>query len=47
MFDKMQNWADERLKSRGHLFLNEVYDMLGALTVVSIKNEEKDDENID
>ena len=27
---QQQNWADERLKSRGHLFLNEVYDMLVA-----------------
>lgn len=27
---KQQNWANERLKSQGHLFLNEVYEMLGA-----------------
>lgn len=24
-----QNWANERLKSKGHLFLNDVYEMLG------------------
>lgn len=26
---KQQDWANEVLRSRGHLFLNEVYDMLG------------------
>lgn len=26
---QQQNWANEKLKSKGHLFLNEVYDMLG------------------
>lgn len=26
---RQQDWANEVLKSRGHLFLNEVYDMLG------------------
>lgn len=25
----VQNWANERLKARGHLYLNEVFDMLG------------------
>lgn len=27
---QQQNWANEKLKSQGHLFLNEVYDMLGV-----------------
>lgn len=27
---QQQNWANERLKLQGHLFLNEVYDMLGV-----------------
>ena len=26
---KQQEWANEKLRSQGHLFLNEVYDMLG------------------
>ena len=26
----VQNWANEKLKTQGHLFLNELYDMLGA-----------------
>lgn len=27
---RQQDWANERLQSRGYLFLNEVYDMIGA-----------------
>ena len=26
---RQQDWANEKLKQKGHLFLNEVYDMLG------------------
>ncbi len=28
---QIQNWANDRLKSRGYLYLNEVYEMLGML----------------
>jgi Family of unknown function (DUF6353) len=49
-----QNWANEKLRSKGHLFLNEVYDMLGierskAGQVVGwvIRNDGKGDNYVD
>ena len=48
-----QNYANDLLKSRGHVFLNEVYDMLGiprsqAGTIVGwVKDSEKGDNFID
>lgn len=48
-----QNWANELLKTRGHVFLNEVYDMIGvprspAGAVVGwVQNKDNDDGFID
>ena len=45
---RQQNWANDKLKSQGHLFLNEVYDMLGfprtkAGTIIGWVFDPKDD----
>lgn len=32
---QQQNWANEKLKAKGHLFLNEVYEMLGIPKTVA------------